>query len=180
MSQEPTLSSKRVYTGRLLRLRVDEVRLPNGRITRREIVVHRGAVVIAALDDQGQIPLVRQYRKAVERTLLELPAGTLEVGENPEDCAFRELQEETGYRADTLKTLATFYTAPGYSDEHLYLYLATGLHREHVESAEDEFIEVVLLPLDDALDLVRRGEICDAKSIAGLLLVADWLRSSDR
>jgi len=179
LDRETTLSTRRVYDGRLLRLRVDKVRLPSGRTTTREIVEHRGAVVIVALDDQERVLLVRQYRKPVEKTLLELPAGTLEVSENPEDCAFRELQEETGYRAATLETLATFYAAPGYCDEHLYLYLATDLHREVIGAAEDESIEVVLLPLDEALSRVRRGEICDAKSIAGLLLVADRLRIQD-
>jgi len=180
LNRERTLSSKRVYDGRLLRLRVDQVRLPNGRTTTREIVVHRGAVVIAALDDRERVLLVRQYRKAVEKTLLELPAGTLEAGENPEDCAFRELQEETGYRADTLEPIITFYTAPGYCSEHLYLYLATDLHREVSGAAEDESIEVVLLPLDEAPNLIRRGEICDAKSIVGLLLVADRWRRAER
>lgn len=180
MDQETTLSSKRAYDGRLLRLRVDEVRLPNGRTTTREIVEHRGAVVILALDKQERVLLVRQYRKPVEKTLLEQPAGTLETGENPEDCAFRELQEETGYRADTLETLTTFYTAPGYSDEHIYLYLATDLHHEVIEAAEDESIEVVMLPLDEAVNLVRQGEICDAKSIAGLLLAADRLHAEAR
>ncbi len=172
LKRETTLSSKRVYKGRLIRLRVDQVRLPDGRITTREIVGHRGSVAIVALDAHRRVVLVRQYRKAVETTLLELPAGTLEPGENPEDCAFRELQEETGYHADALKPLAAFYTAPGYCSEHLYLYLATDLHRGAAQVAEDESIEVVLLPLEEAVRLVRQGEICDAKSMVGLLLVA--------
>jgi len=170
--QEETISRKRVYKGRLLRLRVDQVRLPDGRITTREIVGHRGSVAIVALDEQQRVVLVQQYRKAVEKTLLELPAGTLEPGENPEDCAFRELQEETGYRADALRLLAAFYTAPGYCSEHLYLYLATDLHRDIGQPAGDEAIEVLLLPLEEAVRLVRQGEICDAKSMVGLLLVA--------
>lgn len=177
LKRETTLSSKRVYKGRLIRLRVDQVRLPDGRTTTREIVGHRGSVAIVALDDENHVLLVRQYRKPVEKTLLELPAGTLEPGENPEDCAFRELQEETGYRADALEPLATFYTAPGYCSELLYLYLATDLCRAPAEAAEDEAIEVVRLPLAEAVSLVRQGKICDAKSMVGLLLVADRLRA---
>ncbi|MBU0491960.1 MAG: NUDIX hydrolase [Chloroflexi bacterium] len=176
MGEEATISTKRVYSGRTLRLRVDRVRLSSGRVTTREIVGHRGAVAIVALDDEGQVLLVQQYRKPVERALLELPAGTLEPGENPEDCAFRELQEETGYRADTLRSLTTFYTTPGYSSEHMYLYLAQDLHPVAACAEQDECIEVLHLPLDQAVEQVRRGEIRDAKSIAGLLFVADLLR----
>ena len=168
---EQTLSSQLIYQGRLIRVRVDRVRLPNGRESSREIVEHNGAVAIVALDGEGNVLLVRQYRKAVERTLLEIPAGTLEAGEEPLKCAHRELQEETGYMAGKMEHLGGFYSAPGFCTEYLTLYLATDLTPGPSNAEADEDIELVRLPLAQTRDLIASGAICDAKSIIGLLSV---------
>ena len=170
MSLEPTIESRQFFSGRILNLRVDTVRLPGGRTSTREIVEHRGAVCLVAVDDEDNVLLVRQYRKAVEATLLEVPAGTLEPGEEPMECARRELQEETGFDAEHLETLATFYTTPGFSNELMYAYLARDLRPSPLRSDEDERIEVVPVPLRQIPEMIRSGEIQDAKSIASLLL----------
>ena len=172
MGTEVTLSSERIYEGRVIHLRVDTVRLPDGGLTRREIIEHRGAVALVAVDENDNVLLVRQFRKAAEQDLLEIPAGTLEPGENPLDCAQRELQEETGYRADWIDPLTGFYPCPGYSTEFIHVYVATGLHPSAAEHDDDEDIEVVRTPLNKALEMFGSGEICDAKSIVGLLAYA--------
>jgi len=176
---EVVLSSEVIYSGKVVKLRVDEVRLPNGRATRREVVEHRGAVALVALDADGNCLLVRQYRSAVGRVLLEIPAGTLEADEDPAACAARELAEETGYRPGRLVELFGFYSAPGFCTEHLWVYLATDLVAEALEADADEDIELIRAPLGDCVELIRSGEIRDAKSIAGLLAVqAGWGRTT--
>lgn len=175
---EPTISSRQVYQGRVVSLRVDTVRLPDGRTTQREIVEHRGAVALVALDADGNVLLVRQYRKPAERYLLEIPAGTLDPGEAPEACARRELAEETGHEPGKLAPLAGFYSAPGFCAEYLHVYLATDLRPARGHPDVDEEIQLVRLPVAECLRLVRSGEICDAKSIVGLLaLQAGWGQS---
>ncbi|MEA3459549.1 MAG: NUDIX hydrolase [Chloroflexota bacterium] len=171
MSQEVTTSSRRVYEGRVVSLRVDTVRLDNGRTTEREIVEHRGAVAMVALDEDDNVLLVRQFRKPAERELLEIPAGTLEPGEGPLACAKRELREEVGCRAEHMEEVDTFYTSPGFCTERIHLYLATGLIPAPSPSEEDEAIEVVKVPLAEALATVKSGEIADAKTIIGLLTI---------
>jgi len=171
MTEERTLESQLLYKGRLVNLRLDTVELPSGRQAKREIVEHRGAVAIVALDAAGQALLVRQYRKATERTLLEIPAGTLDPGEEPGDCAQRELQEETGYRAGKMERIGGFYTSPGFCTEFIHLFLATGLESSPLPADADEAIELLRLPITDAPKLITSGEICDAKTIAGLLTV---------
>jgi len=155
----------------VVKLRVDTVRLPDGRTSLREIVEHRGAAVIVPLDGQGRVILVRQYRKAAEELLLEVPAGTLEPGENPIQCAQRELQEEAGYSADRLQPLPPFWSAPGFTTERMYPFVATGLHPQSARADEDERIEPVTVPLSQVPLMIRSGEIRDAKSIASLLMV---------
>ncbi len=167
MSEE-LVSSRRVYEGRIVSLRVDTVQLPSGRVTTREIVEHGGSVAIVALNDEDSVLLVNQFRASVGRALLEIPAGTLEAGEDAEACALRELQEETGYVAGNIEELHVFYTSPGFCNERIWLYLATSLKEgpQHMES--DEGIEVVKLPLNTALEMIGSGEICDGKTILGL------------
>ena len=169
--QEPTIDSRRIYEGRVVNLRVDTIRLPNGRTSLREIVEHRGAAVIVPLDGQGNVVLVRQYRKAAEEMLLEAPAGTLEPGENPVQCAQRELQEEVRYAAERLRPLPTFWSAPGFSTERMYPFLATGLHPAPRQQDEDEDVEPVVVPLSRVPQMIQGGEIRDAKSIVALLMV---------
>ena len=167
---ENTLSSELLYDGRVVHLYMETVRLPNGRESTREVIKHNGAVAIVAFDADGQVLLVRQYRQAVRRVLLEIPAGTLEPGEAPLDCAIRELQEETGYKPGKLESLGGIYTAPGYTSEFIHLFLATDLTESQLELDADEFIEVLHVPLAEVLMLIASGEIADGKSISGILL----------
>ncbi len=171
---ERVLRSERVFDGRLLKLRVDRVALPSGRETTREVVEHPGAVAIVPLLDDGRAVLVRQYRHAVGRALLEIPAGTLDQpGESVEDAAARELAEETGYTAARLERLAAFYPAPGFATEHMTLFLATGLTAGDQGVMEDEEITVEFVPLDEVPERLARGDFSDAKTRAGLLLARE-------
>lgn len=162
------LSSKMVFEGRIINLRVDEVELPDGRRSTREIIEHPGAVVIVPLDDEEQIHLVKQYRDAVEETLLELPAGKLDGGEDPEDCARRELKEELGFEAKKWRRLAEFYSSPGFCNEILYVYMAMGLVKSENVAEGEEFIEAVSRPFRPVDSLA--AEMKDGKSIVGIYL----------
>lgn len=168
---EHTLSEEYRFNGRLLRLRTDTVRLPDGKSAQREIVEHPGGVGIAALTDDGRILVVRQYRHAFHETVLEIPAGKLEKGEDPLLAAKRELAEETGAAAADWQYLGKLYPTPGYCEEVDYLYLATGLSFGAVSPDEDEFLEPDSLPLGEAVDAVMRGDIPDAKTQIALLMV---------
>ncbi len=168
---EKKLSSRSIYKGRVVSLRVDEVELSGGGVATREVVGHPGAVSIVALNEAKEVILVRQYRYAVGRELLEIPAGKLEYGEEPLACAIRELEEETGFRATNLQHLCTYFTTPGFSDEIMYLYLATGLNAGTASPQSDENIVVQRLTLRQALHAIETGEIVDAKTIIGLLAV---------
>ena len=170
---ERTVESKRVYEGRVVSLRVDTVQLPDGRLTTREVVEHKGAVAVVPVLDGGRLVLIRQYRQATGRVLLEIPAGGLEPGESPADCARRELMEEIGYYPEELTEMFYSYLAPGYSSEKLHTFLAQGLvRRTEGNKDSDEFLEIVTVPLQDAIDMIRNGEIADAKSICGILLAS--------
>ena len=172
-SPERIVDSRPIYDGRIVRFRLDTVALPDGSTVMREIILTLGAVVIVPLTDDGRVRLVRQYRSAAGEFLLELPAGTLEPGESPAVAAPRELAEETGDRAAHWERLTGFYTIPGICDEYLHLFLATGLTPGETNREADEFMEVVTLPLEKALDMVKTGEIYDAKTMIGLLLAAE-------
>jgi ADP-ribose pyrophosphatase len=169
---ERTLESQRPFVGRLLRVRVDEVQLDDGRRTTREVVEHPGAVAMLAWDGE-RLALVRQWRHAAGRALLEVPAGTVDPGEEPGATATRELAEEVDLRADTWERAPAFFTAPGFCTEYLTVYLATGLHAaDETKPPEDEDLEVVHMTLSEALDAVDAGEIEDAKSIVAILWLA--------
>ena len=165
---ERVLESRRVYEGRVVNLRVDKVALPDGRSAQREVAEHAPVVVIVPLDEDGNVVLVRQYRLPVRQLLLELPAGCIDPGESVEEAAQRELREETGQRAGRLEHLAAFYASPGFCDELMHLFLATELQPSPLAPDSDEIVEVVRMTLAEALTLVERGEICDAKTIVGL------------
>ena len=167
---EPTVESKLVYEGRILDLRVDTVRLPSGRLTTREIAEHSDSVCMVPLDGEGNVLLVRQYRKSVESNLLEVPAGGIEENEAPEDAALRELQEEVGYTAGKIKRLAGFWVSPGWCTEFMHAYLATELSPAQLDADFDENITVIRVPLAQTMDLITSGEIKDGKSVASLLL----------
>lgn len=168
---ERGLTQESVYRGKMLKIRVDTVALPNGEIAQREIVEHPGAVAMVPLTDDGKVVLVRQFRYPINRVTLEIPAGKLEFGEEPEATCARELAEETGLQASNLERLAEVVVTPGYSNEKIAIYKATGLKRIEALSEADEFIEIVEVPLAEAIAMVRRGEIVDAKTVIAML----WL-----
>jgi len=175
---EETLSSRLVYSGRAVRLRVDSVRLPGGRQTEREIVEHDDCVVIIPVDADGNLLLVKQFRKPVERELLEIPAGGIEAGEELEAAVCREMREETGYRPRKINRLGGFYASPGYCTEYMHLYLAYDLVPDRLYAEDTDSIELVRVPVSQIADLMASGAICDAKSIAGLLLYLSWKQSN--
>jgi len=168
---ERTVESRTAFDGRLLKLDVLDVELDSGRRSVREVVRHRGAVAVLVETRGGEFVLVRQFRKPVERELLETVAGTLDAGERPDECARREIKEETGYEADDLRELGVIYPAPGYTDEALHMYHAlVGDGAGKPRPDEDEQIEVVTLSADRVEQMIRRGEIRDAKTLAAWLL----------
>ena len=170
--EETILHREEIYSGRVVNLSVATVRLPNGGESRREIVKHPGAVAIVALDADQNVLLVRQFRLAADKILLEIPAGTLKPDEPPEICARRELQEETGYLPGRLEAIGGIYPAPGYTTEYIHLYLATDLSESRLAMDDDEFIEIERVPLREVLSMIERDQLADGKSVAALLKVA--------
>lgn len=166
---EKTLSTRTVFAGRAIKLRVDTVATPSGRQTTREVVEHVDCVAIVAIDSENKALLVRQYRQAVGKELLEIVAGGIDDGETPEEAVIREMQEETGFRPRQIEKLGGFYSAPGFMTEYLYLYLATDLVPGRLVAEDTESIKPVRLSLEEIPGLITSGKICDAKSIAGLL-----------
>lgn len=172
---EKVIESKKIYDGRILKFRVDTVELPNGKTSTREIVEHRGAVAMVPMIDSETVVLVRQDRLAAGSALLEIPAGTLDPNETVETCAHRELAEEINYKAGQMIKLCSFFTAPGYTTEKIHAFLALDLTPFEGHTDEDEFLEVVRVPLAKAIEMIFTGEIEDAKSIAGLLCAQRYL-----
>jgi ADP-ribose pyrophosphatase len=168
-SHARVLDHRAVYDGRVLSLHVDEVEEPGGVRALREVVRHRGSVATLAVSETGQVILVRQYRYAVDEALWELPAGRLDPGETPEQGARRELAEEVGLEADEVEPLAVFYTTPGFSDERMYLYRASGLRQVPPRPEDDERIEPRWFGLDEAISMVATGEIKEGKTLVALL-----------
>jgi len=173
---EKILRSEYLYRGAILKLRLDQIRLANQNVVAREIVEHRGAVAIVALDDQQRVLLVRQYRPGAGREMLEIPAGTLEEGEDPTRCAIRELKEETGCSASQWEPMGYFFSSPGFCTEKMYLFLARQITDGIATPEEDESIAVEWRPLGEAVDAIERGEIVDAKTIVGLMRVWKLVR----
>jgi len=169
------ISSEIGYRGRVFDVRHDVLQTADGKQVVYDTVVHNGAVTMVAIDTDGQIQLVRQYRHSAGRRLLELPAGTLNDGESPEACARRELREEVGLAPGSLTRLAEFFLAPGYSTERMWIYLARDLRPEKLAGDEDEHIEVERMPLLGCIAAIHSGEIEDAKTIAGLYLAQEYL-----
>ena len=182
---EHTLNSEVVYSGRLLHVSRDEVRLPDGKSSVREYITHPGAVVIIPIADNGEVILERQHRYPLHRDFIELPAGKIDAGEDTLACAQRELREETGYIAREWQYVTTVYPCIGYTDERLVYYLARGLELSESQPDEDEFLEILQLPFARALSLIKSGEICEAKTVVGLfwlekILSEEWVPSAAR
>jgi ADP-ribose pyrophosphatase len=162
---EKTIDSKEIYRGKVISVSLDQVQLPNGKEATREIVRHPGAVAVIAVTEDNKLVMVRQFRKPLEKTILEIPAGKLEKGEDPLHCANRELQEETGYTAKEMNHVVSFYTSPGFADEMLYIYEAIGLITGEAKPDDDEFVDLHTLTLEEAFKSIRNGEIVDAKTV---------------
>ncbi|GIP08295.1 MAG: NUDIX hydrolase [Paenibacillus macerans] len=167
--KETTVSSEPVFSGKMISLQVDTVKLPDGTMATREVVKHPGAVAVLAVHE-GRLLLVDQYRQAMGRCELEIPAGKLEKGEDPLEAAARELQEETGYTCGKLTHLHSFYTSPGFADEVIHLYWAEELSAGEMEPDEDEFIEVHEATLEEVLQHIADGRIADAKTIMAVYI----------
>jgi ADP-ribose pyrophosphatase len=173
--EEKTMKCDRIYEGKILNLRIDTVELPDKKYSKREIVEHPGGVAIVALTKENRILLVRQYRKATDKVLLELPAGKLEVNEEPKETALRELKEETGYTAEKLEYLLECYTSPGFSSEKIYLFYGENVEPGEQELESGEFIDVESYTVEEVKKLIDRGEIMDAKTIIGIQLLVNRL-----
>ena len=173
--EEKTISSDRVYTGKVISLKVDTVEIERKGYQKREIVEHPGAVGIVALTEDNKVVLVKQFRKPIEKVLWEIPAGKLEKGENPKDCAIRELKEETGYTADNFKLIHKFYTSAGFSNQRMYIYLATGLTPGECKFDEDENIDIYHVDLEEVYNMISKNEIEDAKTSIGILLAKELI-----
>ncbi|ATW24072.1 NUDIX hydrolase [Candidatus Formimonas warabiya] len=165
--KEPTLDSAYIYRGKVVTLRKDTVLLPNGRKGEREIVEHPGAVAVVPVTAEGKIIFVKQYRKPLEQETIEIPAGKLDRGEGPEKCALRELQEEIGFLGK-LEYKFSYFTTPGFSDEIMHLFIARDLEQSYLACDEDEFIEKLEVSPSEALHMIMKGEIKDAKTIIGI------------
>jgi ADP-ribose pyrophosphatase len=170
-----TTSSELLFQGKRFTVRHDQITLSNGRAVELEVIDHHDAVVIVALNGEGDVLMVRQYRAPLRRTLLELPAGTIEPGEEPLACAQRELREETGFAADELRPLGDFWTTPGFCTERMFIFLATGLRPDPLPADDDEQIQLERLPIAQALAMARTGQIPDAKTIASLYLAERFI-----
>ncbi|GEK34451.1 NUDIX domain-containing protein [Kurthia sibirica] len=174
--EEKTLSSKGIYKGRIINVKIDEVQLPNGKTSTRELVEHPGAVGIIPITADNKLIVVEQYRKPLERSIVEIPAGKLEPGELPEVTAVRELEEETGFGANRFTYLQTIATSPGFANEVIHLYIAQDLYdiEEPASLDEDEFVELMAITLEEAEEMIADGRIFDAKTVIAVM----WMRQN--
>jgi ADP-ribose pyrophosphatase len=174
------LKSEAILEARAFKIRRDTLRTPDGRETKYDIVEHIGSVAIVPIDAEGNMLFVRQYRHAAGQDLLELPAGTREADEPYEDCAAREIREETGMAAGKLERIGNFYLAPGYSTEYMAVFLATELRHDPLKADDDEFLQLEKIPVKKAFEMAERGELPDAKTLAALLLARPHLEKGSR
>lgn len=181
-SSSTTIASHRIYTGKVVTLDIDQVRFPDGSTGELEMIRHVGASAIVPFlsdpaGDDPQIMLIKQFRHAADGYLYEVPAGKLEKGEDPEECAVRELREETGCSAQRMQHLFTTYTTPGFTDEQIHVFMAVGLTRGEAHRERDEFLEVHTMTLSRALAMIQQGEIRDAKTALAILYAAGFAAS---
>lgn len=175
LKKEETLTSKYLFEGRVIKLRFDEVRLQNGNTSTREIVEHPGGVCIAPVDENGNVLMVRQYRRPFDQMLLEVPAGKLNYGEDPYECGVRELEEETGFTTDHMEFLGEAYLSPGFCNEVIHVYMTEHLIPGTLHPDEDEFINVERIPIDQLVTMIMSGEIRDAKTQIAILKLKNVL-----
>lgn len=167
--EEKTVSSETKFEGRIIKVKVDKVAMPDGSVSTRELVAHPGGVGIVAVTDADELIMVKQFRKPIEKVIYEIPAGKLDPGEPHRECGLRELEEETGLTCESFDYLGFIYPSPGFTDEVTHVYLARGLAQGMAHPDEDEFLDVEKIPIDKACDMVMNNEINDAKSVFGIL-----------
>lgn len=172
INEEKTMKSDMIYEGKILNLRVDTVELPNKKYSKREIIDHSNAVGIIAITENDEMIMIQQYRKAVESVLLEIPAGLVELNEEPKETALRELKEETGYIAKQIEYVFDGYSSPGFTNEKLSFFVAKDFEKAMTDLDEDEFIDVQIIPIEDLLNKVESCEIVDTKTITAILYAA--------
>ena len=178
LKKEKLVKSEKIFEGRIINVKVDTVEVvQNGNITTRELVEHPGGVGIVAINDEGKVCLVKQYRRPFDEMILEVPAGKLEWGEDHRECGIRELREETGYSAKTFEYLGEFYVTPGFCNEKIHLYLAQGLSAGEKDLDENEFTELYEYSFEELIDMIMKNEIKDGKTVIGILKVYTYLNS---
>lgn len=173
--EEKTMKSEKIYEGKIVNLRIDTVELPDKKYSKREIIEHPGSVGIIPIKEDGTVILVEQFRKPIEKSLLEIPAGKIEINEEPKETALRELVEETGYIANKMEYISEFYTSPGFSNEKIYLFLATELEFDKENPGEDEYIDIKKVKIEDLINMINRGEIIDSKTIIGIFYAEKYI-----
>lgn len=164
--EEKTLTSEKVFDGHIINVRVDTVSMPDGGTAVRDIVDHPGGVGVLAITEDEKVIMVKQFRKPIEKVLYEIPAGKLDRGETPDECGMRELEEETGLRAERLISLGHMYPSPGFANEVTYLFLADGLKKGVSSPDEDEYLDVEAVEVERVKEMIMNNEICDAKTVA--------------
>jgi 8-oxo-dGTP pyrophosphatase MutT (NUDIX family) len=174
------IESQVVFRGRVFKVRKDKVRVSESRVSHLDVVEHRNSVTIVPLDSDGNLWFVRQYRHPVGGNLLELPAGVIEPAESAEECAYREIREETGMAAGKLREIGSFFLAPGYSTEYMYVFLATELDPDPLDADEDEFISIEKIPVEKVLHMAKNGQIQDVKTIGSIFLAQPFLFQFNR
>lgn len=175
--EEKTMKTEKIYEGKIINLRIDTVELPDKKYSKREIVEHSGSVGIIPII-ANSIVLVKQFRKSVEKILLEIPAGKIEINEEPRETALRELREETGYTTEKLEYLFEFYTSPGFSNEKMYLFLSDELLEGETSFESNEYIELEKVKIEDLIKMVDRGEITDSKTIIGIFYAEKYINQN--
>jgi len=176
MPTNPLIERTSIYKGRIVNLSIDKVELPNGRVCELEMIRHQGAAAVVPIDEEKNVLLVKQYRYAASGWLLEVPAGKLDAGEPPEECAKREVEEETGYKPGELIPMGWVFTTPGFTDERIWLYLARDLKQTKQNLQTDEVLTVEKMPFRDAFQLALKGDIHDAKTVCALLRAPRYMK----
>ncbi|WIV10979.1 NUDIX hydrolase [Proteiniborus sp. MB09-C3] len=174
--EEKTMKSEKIYEGKILSLRIDTVELPDKKYSKREIVEHPGAVAIVPITNEGEIVFVKQFRKATETVLLEIPAGKLEINEQPVECAIRELKEETGLYSENIEYILDYFSSPGFTNEKIHIFIASEVINGEATPEEDEYIDVVKINIDEAINMIKDGTIKDGKTIIGVYMAYNKMK----